>query len=98
MDGQIDDIGKKALTRAFNTDEAHLAGKTMADIRSFLKTHITQMLDQNPGHLMSILYRIDVRERDVKAAFTNTPPGELAEHLAVLIIDRQLEKLKYRTT
>lgn len=98
ISSEIDGTGKKALTRAFNTDEALLAGKSMEDVSAFLIKHIIHLLDHNPGHLMSILYRIDVREADVKSAFATTPPAELPAQLAALIISRQLEKLQYRTS
>ncbi|MEM8488141.1 MAG: hypothetical protein AAF564_21505 [Bacteroidota bacterium] len=96
MAQEIDRTGQRALIRAFDADESQLVGKSIDEIRSFLINHITRLLDQNPAHLMSILYRIDVREPDVKAAIATAPTGELPAQLATLIIDRQLEKLKYR--
>ncbi len=96
MAQEIDITGKKALTRAFNADESLLAGKSMEDILSFLTKQIAGILDRNPAQLMSILYRIDVREPDVKAAIATAPSGKLPTQLATLIIERQLEKLKYR--
>ncbi len=50
--------------------------------------------------LLQVLYRIDVFEKDTKAAFAQNNPQLIAPILANLIIDRELIKaetrLKYR--
>ncbi len=96
MAPEIDATSRRTLTRAFQTEDAVLAGKSMAEVHAFLTEQIARVLDRNPAQLMSILYRIDVREHNVKTAIATAPAGELAARLATLIINRQLEKLKYR--
>lgn len=85
----------KALSSVFDIDE-DVSPSEVTDIKAFLVQQITRLLDNNPGKLMSILYRIDVLEHHVKNAFETAPNGELASTLADLIIDRQLQKQKYR--
>ncbi|MFK7847314.1 MAG: hypothetical protein AB8G77_18610 [Rhodothermales bacterium] len=83
-----------ALSTAFGiTEEKTLE---ITDIKAFLVTQISMLLDKNPSRLMSILYRIDVLEKHVKHAFETAPHGLLAATLADLVIDRQLLKQKYR--
>ena len=98
-----DDLTKEAL-QAFETSfgvapDASLtqtAAPTLEDVRRFLIPKITALLDRNPEWLMHILYRIDVAERDVKRVFAESAPKDIPAHLADLLIERQLLKLKIR--
>ena len=74
----------------------HVDTPTLDDVRAFLIPKIIALLDRNPGLLMHILYRVDVAERDVKRVFAEAAPEDLAPHLADLLIERQLLKLKIR--
>lgn len=98
-----DDLTKEALQAFANAfgpaPEAPLAqagGPTLEDVRRFLIPKITALLDRNPEMLMHILYRIDVAERDVKRVFAESAPKDIPPHLADLLIERQLLKLKIR--
>ena len=71
---------------------------TLDDVRDFLIPKITVLLDRNPGLLMHLLYRVDVAERDVKRVFAESMPQDIPPHLADLLIERQLLKLKIRRT
>lgn len=89
------------LSRAFDLaplDQRLDAGEqvSMDEVRAYLVAHIRRLLDRNPALLMSILYRIDVPERDVKATFAGCSPPEVPERLADLIIERQLQKVALR--
>ena len=87
----------QALSIAFEwKDQLPKPSITMADVKAYLTQNITKLLARNPDKLMSILYRIDVLEHHVMDAFKNTPTDKLADHLADLVIDRQLQKLYYR--
>jgi hypothetical protein len=72
------------------------AAVTLEEVRAYLVDQITQLLDRNPALLMSILYRIDVAERDVKAVFSSCTPPEVPPRLADLIVARQLQKVQLR--
>ncbi len=73
--------------------------KQAADI-SQLKVYLTEqlvyMLHHEMEKLMGLLYRIDVRERDVKNAFAQNNPKLIAPLLAEAIIQRELEKAQSR--
>ena len=69
---------------------------TVEDVRRFLIPKITALLDRNPEMLMHILYRIDVAEHHVKRVFAESSPKDIPAHLADLLIERQLLKLKIR--
>ena len=98
-----DDLTKEAL-QAFadsfgiapEAALAHADRLTLDDVRAFLIPKIAALLDRNPEYLMHILYRVDVAERDVKQAFGTAPAQDIPAHLADLLIERQLLKLKIR--
>lgn len=69
---------------------------TLEDVRRFVSGRIAVLLDRNPGFLMSILYRIDVPEEQVRAAFRHERTEAIPDRLAELIVTRQLEKLETR--
>ncbi len=69
---------------------------TLDDVRAFLIEKIIQLLDRNPDMLMHILYRVDVAERNVKRVFAESAPTDIPPHLADLLIERQLLKLRIR--
>ncbi len=65
-------------------------------LKEQLTERLIYMLHYEMEKLMGILYRIDVRERDVKAAFAQHNPKLIAPLLAIAIIERELEKAKSR--
>ncbi len=69
---------------------------TLEQVRQFLIEQISVLLDRNPALLMSILYRIDVAERDVMQALTASPPEAIPGKLAELMLARQLQKQAIR--
>ena len=90
-----------SISRAFaleRLDRRLEAGEqvTMDEVKAYLVEHLTRLLDGNPALLMSILYRIDVAERDVKAVFATCSPPAVPDRLADLIVERQLQKLRLR--
>ena len=100
-----DDLTKEALdafARSFDIAPEKMLAQadrlTLEDVRRFLIPKIASLLDRNPEMLMHILYRIDVAERDVKQVFGESPPKDIPAHLADLLIERQLLKLKIRRT
>ena len=88
-----------ALARTFGADhesEAQDTRPTMEEVHAFVSTHVARLLDQNPGMLMSILYRIDVPEPKVRHVFESEPHPVIVDRLTALIIERQLEKVRLR--
>lgn len=65
------------------------------DQRNALVMVIIDLLHHDFNKLLNILYRIDVDENKLKQAlFESTQPA--AETIADLIIERQLQKIKFR--
>jgi hypothetical protein len=55
-------------------------------------THrVDQLIAGNPDQLFSMLYRLDISERKIKAAMAGET--EVTKKIAVLIYERQLEKI-----
>lgn len=67
-------------------------------LRTWLRTRIAAMLDGGErARLMAILYRVDVRERDVTAALaTDDPAGALADALVQRALDAHATRQRYR--
>jgi hypothetical protein len=60
-------------------------------------THMVQhLLRTNLSHLLHILYRVDVEERNVKRAMLAASEEEVAANIARLIIERELLKAQIR--
>ncbi|MEZ4700127.1 MAG: hypothetical protein R2834_07335 [Rhodothermales bacterium] len=76
--------------------EPPAGGMTREDVVDLVAGYVTALLDRDRGYLLSLLYRIDVRERDVKEAFATTPPAALPRRLAELMVARHEEKLATR--
>lgn len=65
-------------------DEDHL--------REILKTRINDLLENNPGFLFSLMYRLDISEGKVRYALSPFCEEEPALALANLIINRQKQR------
>jgi hypothetical protein len=61
-----------------------------------LTAAIVFLLLHDMDKLLNILYRIDVFERDTKAAFAQNNPQLIAPRLAELILEREMQKAKTR--
>jgi hypothetical protein len=57
---------------------------------------VSRMLDQSFEQLIHILYRIDLSESKVVELLEKSTPDKLATLLTEAIVDRQLEKAKWR--
>ena len=69
---------------------------TIEDVRRYLVERIQTLLAHNPALLLSILYRIDVAEVSVKRVFEQESAADIPSHLADLIVERQLQKVRIR--
>ncbi|WP_157977240.1 hypothetical protein [Taibaiella helva] len=56
-----------------------------------LTWRVDQLIAGNPDQLFSMLYRLDISERKIKAAMATET--EVTKKIAVLIYERQLEKI-----
>lgn len=65
-------------------------------LHAWVRGHVARLLDRSPDLLMHVLYRVDVAEADVKAAFETSPPGALPDALAALLVERVRRKIDIR--
>jgi len=79
------------------TEQFKLSSKDFSEIKSRLTSFINNLLDSDIEGLLSLLYRIDVSEQKVKTILATADQGEMAKKIAVLIIERQIQKIITRT-
>ena len=84
------------LSRTFDLSTPASQRPSLEDVRRFLMDRIGRLLNERPALLMSLLYRIDVDEADVRRVMTESPPGRPPADLADLVIERQLAKVRMR--
>lgn len=85
-------VTKEVLTNFFEVD-VHSEQKNDKELFNHLVDHIAYLLDHNRDFLMSLLYRLDVRESSIKTYMSKTDLSP-AEVIARLIIERQIERIK----
>ncbi len=69
---------------------------TYQAFKTKLGKRIHELMEKNFEYLLNILYRIDVRESDLQVVLSNNQSSDLPGELADLVIQRQLEKVKWR--
>ena len=76
--------------------EIDLAEKrSMEELKLFLSGYISHLISNNPDKLVSILSRVDVSEKLLKANLQNQEENA-SNIMAEMIIERQMEKIKTR--
>ncbi len=66
------------------------------NLKNILTARITELLKSNLNELLRILYRVDVAEHKVKNAFKCISEEEIADQIAQLVIERQMQKIEIR--
>ena len=69
-------------------------GLSEGELLALLATHVGRLLATERDWLLSKLYRLDVREADIKAALAGG--GDVGGALARLILDRHRERMRAR--
>lgn len=92
----LPEIARHVGAEADSKRELVEASGVLSALRNQLICQIDALLTHRRELLMSVLYRVDVRESLVIDAFQNVPLGDLASRLADLIIERQVEKVHSR--
>lgn len=69
--------------------------KSMEELKLLLTGYINHLMNNNPDKLVSILSRVDVSEKTLKANLQNQKENA-SSIMAQMIIERQLEKIKTR--
>lgn len=69
---------------------------TLESIKLALTVRIRELLDKNLEHLVSLIYRIDLKQDKVDEIFSTGSKDDIAVELAGAIIERQLLKVRTR--
>ena len=89
---------KQAIERIQEPFEVDFSASGMDEkaILALLAERVAEMLERQPDYLMSLLYRMDVLERDIKAVLHPGFPALPHEALAHLIWERQKARIASR--
>ncbi len=68
----------------------------LGQLKRRLTKKITELLDTNYEKLINILYRIDINENKLNELFGSKNREDIPPRLADLIVERQLQKIKFR--
>ena len=91
----------KVIAQDFQVKEANSLIPAV-DVLSFdeLKKYLTEklafLLENKYDILINILYKIDVNEEKLRELFSGSNRDSIPESLAELIIERQLQKVRFR--
>lgn len=66
----------------------------LAEIRSFLRLRVKQMMSGNYQRFLNSLYRIDISESKVSKVFADKSIIDKPAAIADLIIERQLQRIR----
>ncbi len=70
---------------------------TYKELHFLLSQKIFELMNEgNPQRLLQALYRIDVNELKYKEAISRFMGKDLSDHLATLVIEREMQKVKTR--
>jgi len=69
---------------------------TIEEFKVYLAKKLAYLLDNNYNTLINILYRIDVNEEKLSELFASENKEFMPSALAELIIERSLQKIKFR--
>lgn len=92
----------KQISRAFDVSGINLPlseseSSTLNELKKILTEKIRDLLDSNFNLLVNALYRIDVDEEKLNQLFGKKNRTYIPSALADLIIERQLQKIHFRT-
>ena len=66
------------------------------EFRKYLTGRLAYLLENKYETLINVLYRIDVNEEKLAKLFAETKSESIPESLADMIIERQIQKIKFR--
>ena len=73
-----------------------LPAQSPAAFRQNLATYINELINQNFERLISILYRLDVNEKVLKASISENKNEDAGVLIADAVIERQMQKIESR--
>lgn len=92
----MSEINNSPLEIVFATDDLQLLSKQ--DFINELASEINHLILTNFERLIQLLYRIDVSELKLKSLLKENPNEDVGKIIATLIIERQLQKIKYKSS
>lgn len=69
---------------------------SLEEFKKYLTQKVTYLLENNYDVLINTLYRIDVNESRLSELFSGKNRANIPEVIAELIIERQLQKVRFR--
>ncbi len=98
LDGLISPMENEELIRLLNNElPVEIAGqKSYAEIHTQLSAYINTLIKNDFDKLITYLYRIDVNEQKLKSLLQQNPSEDAGNIIAILIIERQQQKIKTR--
>lgn len=92
----MNENGSILISELSNKLEIDLPEKrSLEELKVFLSRYIDHLISNNPDKLVSILSRVDVSEKELKANLQNKEENA-SSIMAQMIIERQMEKIKTR--
>jgi len=92
----MNENGSILISELSNKLEIDLPEKrSLEELKVFLSRYIDHLISNNPDKLVSILSRVDVSERELKANLQKKEENA-SSIMAQMIIERQMEKIKTR--
>ncbi len=70
--------------------------ETLEELKKYITEKLAYLLDYKYDLLINILYKIDVSEEKLGHLFSGSNRDSIPGKLAELIIERQLQKVKFR--
>ena len=90
----MSEINNSPLEIVFASDDLQLLSKQ--DFINELASEINHLILTNFERLIQLLYRIDVSEVKLKSLLKENPNEDAGRIIALLIIERQIQKIKFK--
>jgi hypothetical protein len=90
-------VSKEFIKNDFSSLIPNNDFEKLEEFRQYLIIKMKDMLDNNYNLLINTLYRIDISEKKLSGLFSQGNRESIPEKLADMIIERQIEKLNYRS-
>jgi len=93
---EIEHLAGISLRQEFGLATPNDLNSSLDSLVAALSKAIAQLLQSQPERLFQILYRLDVNESIVKAAFQEKTGEELCLTLAQKMVERQIQRIHIR--
>lgn len=68
----------------------------LGDLKKYLESAISELLDNNFSGLVNAMYRIDISEKQLADALNTPDPTQVASKISEIVIHRELQKVRTR--